>query len=108
LTQNSSKDRVTVASEKADFIADRIAAGVPAPEQEIRKLARDLREIASQMGPAWKKPRPSPAIGVPPVGATPVGATPVGATPAVDPAKPQVDPKQPLALPAFSRHRRTA
>jgi hypothetical protein len=58
LIQNSSKDRVTVASEKADFIADRISAGVAASEQEIRKLARDLREIATQMGPAWKKPRP--------------------------------------------------
>ena len=55
----SSKDRVIVASEKADFIADRIEAGVPAPEEEVRKLARYLREIAAEMGPGSKK-RPDP------------------------------------------------
>jgi len=43
-------DLVVVASEKADFIADRIAAGVPAPERELRRLARSLREIAVAMG----------------------------------------------------------
>ena len=43
------KDCVVVASEKADFIADRIAAGLPAPEDEMRKLARYLREIAAEM-----------------------------------------------------------
>jgi hypothetical protein len=43
------KDCVVVASEKADFIADRIAAGLPAPEIEMRKLARYLREIAAEM-----------------------------------------------------------
>jgi hypothetical protein len=43
------KDSVVVASEKADFIADRIAAGLPAPEIEMRKLARYLREIAAEM-----------------------------------------------------------
>ena len=43
------KDSVIVASEKADFIADRIAAGTPAPELEMRKLARYLREIAAGM-----------------------------------------------------------
>jgi hypothetical protein len=56
----SSKDRVTVASERADFIADRIAAGVSPEEEEMRKLARDLREIAAQMEPGWKKSRPTP------------------------------------------------
>ncbi|HZL18694.1 MAG TPA: hypothetical protein VFG23_13205 [Polyangia bacterium] len=56
----SPRDCVTVASEKADFIADRIAGGVPAPEQEVRKLARYLREIAAEMGPGSKKP-PRPA-----------------------------------------------
>jgi hypothetical protein len=44
----SSYDRVIVASEKADFIADRIAAGTPAPESEVRDLARMLREIAAE------------------------------------------------------------
>lgn len=53
----SSRDRVTVASEKADFIADRIAAGVAAPEKELRKLARYLREIAAAMGPGSKNAR---------------------------------------------------
>jgi hypothetical protein len=43
------KDSVVVASEKADFIADRIATGLPAPEVELRKLARYLREIAAEM-----------------------------------------------------------
>jgi len=43
------RDSVVVASEKADFIADRIAAGTPAPELEMRKLARYLREIAAEM-----------------------------------------------------------
>ena len=43
------KDSVIVASEKADFIADRIASGLPAPELEMRKLARYLREIAAEM-----------------------------------------------------------
>jgi hypothetical protein len=43
------KDGVVVASEKADFMADRIAAGIPAPEIEMRKLARYLREIAAEM-----------------------------------------------------------
>ena len=43
------RDCVVVASEKADFIADRIAAGLPAPETELRKLARYLREIAAEM-----------------------------------------------------------
>jgi hypothetical protein len=52
----SSKDRVTVASERADFIADRIAQGVPAPEGEVRELARFLRQIASDLGIPPKKP----------------------------------------------------
>ena len=43
------KDCVVVASEKADRIADRIAAGVPASELELRKLARYLRETAGDM-----------------------------------------------------------
>jgi len=43
------RDSVIVASEKADFIADRIAAGTAAPELEMRKLARYLREIAAEM-----------------------------------------------------------
>ena len=43
------KERVIVASEKADFMADRIAAGLPAPETEMRRLARYLREIAAEM-----------------------------------------------------------
>ena len=47
--QRQAKDSVVVASEKADFIADRIAAGTPAPELEMRKLARYLREIAAEM-----------------------------------------------------------
>jgi hypothetical protein len=53
------KDCVVVASEKADFIADRIAAGLPAPEIEMRKLARYLREIAAEMD------RPRTARGAP-------------------------------------------
>jgi hypothetical protein len=52
------RDCVVVASEKADFIADRIAAGLPAPEAELRKLARYLREIAAEMD------RPRSARGV--------------------------------------------
>jgi hypothetical protein len=52
----SSKDRVTVASERADFIADRIALGVPAPENEVRDLARLLREIAFEIGVGPKRP----------------------------------------------------
>lgn len=52
----SSKDRVTVASEKADFIADRIAAGIPAPEIEVRELARFLRQVAAEIGMGPKKP----------------------------------------------------
>jgi hypothetical protein len=52
----SSKDRVTVASEKADFIADRIATGTPAPEAEVRELARLLREIATEIGLGPRKP----------------------------------------------------
>jgi hypothetical protein len=51
----SFKDRVTVASEKADFIANRIAAGVPSREEEVRELARSLREIAAQMGMGPKR-----------------------------------------------------
>jgi hypothetical protein len=43
------KDCVVVASEKADRIADRIAAGVPASELELRKLARYLRETVVDM-----------------------------------------------------------
>jgi hypothetical protein len=43
------KDGVVVASEKADFIADRIAAGRPVTELELRKLARYLREVALEM-----------------------------------------------------------
>ena len=54
-TGKSSKERVIVAGEKADFIADRIEAGVPASEEEVRKLARYLREIAAEMGPGSKK-----------------------------------------------------
>jgi hypothetical protein len=68
LNGKSSRDCVTVASEKADFIADRIASGVPAPEHEVRKLARYLREIAAEMGPGSKKPRTgAPAGGSEPV-----------------------------------------
>ena len=52
------KDRVIVASEKADFVADRIAAGLPAPEIEMRKLARYLREIAADMEPKAKAVAP--------------------------------------------------
>jgi hypothetical protein len=55
------KDRVIVASEKADFVADRIAAGLPAPEIEMRKLARYLREIAADMEPKSKAVAPSTA-----------------------------------------------
>ena len=43
------KDCVVVASEKADRIADRIAAGVPTTELELRKLARYLRDTAADM-----------------------------------------------------------
>jgi hypothetical protein len=57
----SFKDRVTVASEKADYIANRIAAGVPAPESEMRDLARCLRDIAAELGTGLKKPGPPPA-----------------------------------------------
>jgi hypothetical protein len=53
--RSTAKDRVIVASEKADFIADRIAQGVPATEEELRKLARYLREAAAQMGQPWQK-----------------------------------------------------
>jgi hypothetical protein len=56
----SFKDRVTVASEKADFIADRIASGLAAPEGEVRDLARCLREIAAELGAGNKKPGPPP------------------------------------------------
>jgi hypothetical protein len=52
------KDCLVVASEKADFIADRIASGLPAQEIELRKLARYLRDIASELD------RPRPAGGV--------------------------------------------
>jgi hypothetical protein len=52
----SFKDRVTVASEKADFIADRIAAGVAAPEAEVRRLAATLRQIAAELGPGHRRP----------------------------------------------------
>jgi hypothetical protein len=52
----SSKDRVTVASEKADFIADRIGLGIPAPEGEVRELARLLRQIAAEIGAGPKRP----------------------------------------------------
>lgn len=52
----SSKDRVTVASERADFIANRIAEGVPAPESEVRELARFLRQVASELGAGPKRP----------------------------------------------------
>ena len=55
------RDRVHVASEKADFIADRIAAGVPAPEREMRRLAQYLRETAAAMSAGSKKPRPGMA-----------------------------------------------
>ena len=51
------KDSVVVASEKADRIADRIAAGVPASELELRKLGRFLREVASDL----ERPRSSGA-----------------------------------------------
>jgi hypothetical protein len=68
------RERVNVASEKADFIADRIAAGVPAPEREMRRLAQYLRETAAAMSAGAKKPRPSmanPAAGgQPPVAET--------------------------------------
>jgi hypothetical protein len=53
------RDCVVVGSEKADRIADRIAAGLPASELELRKLARYLREIAVDMQ------RPRSAGGVP-------------------------------------------
>jgi hypothetical protein len=43
------RDGVVVGSEKADRIADRIAAGLPASELELRKLARYLREVANDM-----------------------------------------------------------
>jgi len=55
--QPAPRDRVAVASEKADFIADRIAAGVAAPEKELRSLARYLREVAAAMGPGSRPPR---------------------------------------------------
>ena len=51
------KDSVVVASEKADRIADRIAAGVPASELELRKLGRFLREVAAD----FERPRSSAA-----------------------------------------------
>ncbi len=51
------KDSVVVASEKADRIADRIAAGVPASELELRKLGRFLREVAVDL----ERPRSSAA-----------------------------------------------
>jgi len=51
------RDSVIVASEKADFIADRIASGTAAPELEMRKLARYLREIAAErVGPLRVRP----------------------------------------------------
>ena len=53
------KDRIVVASEKANFIADRIAAGVPAPEVELRKLARYLRDVAADLEPKTKAVVPS-------------------------------------------------
>jgi hypothetical protein len=52
----SSKERVTVASERADFIADRISQGIPAPEIEVRELARLLREIAFEIGIGPRRP----------------------------------------------------
>ena len=52
------RDGVVVGSEKADRIADRIAAGLPASELELRKLARYLREVANDMD------RPRSAAGV--------------------------------------------
>jgi hypothetical protein len=67
----SSRDRITVASEKADFIADRIAAGVAAPEKELRKLARYLREIAAAMGPGSKNGRATRPAGGPEGSGTP-------------------------------------
>jgi hypothetical protein len=57
--QPAPRDRVAVASEKADFIADRIADGVAAPEQELRSLARYLREVVAAMGPG-ARPRVTP------------------------------------------------
>jgi hypothetical protein len=61
-SQPAPRDRVTVASEKADFIADRIASGVAAPEQELRSLARYLREVAAAMGPGSRPPRTPPPV----------------------------------------------
>jgi len=52
------RDGVVVGSEKADRIADRIAAGVPASELELRKLGRYLREIAADMD----RPRSAGAV----------------------------------------------
>jgi hypothetical protein len=61
--RSTSKNRIVVASEKADFIADRIVAGVPATEDEVRRLARYLREIVADMEQSWRQraspPRPS-------------------------------------------------
>jgi hypothetical protein len=51
---------VIVASEKADLIADRIASGAPATEEEVRKLARYLREIVAEMEQTWQRRRTSP------------------------------------------------
>ncbi|HEX3696157.1 MAG TPA: hypothetical protein VH374_12305 [Polyangia bacterium] len=45
-----------MASEKADFIADRIGLGIPAPEGEVRELARLLRQIAAEIGAGPKRP----------------------------------------------------
>lgn len=58
---------MTVASEKADFIADRIAAGVPAPEEEVRRLARYLRDVAAEMKPSVKKRPGTPTAAPEPV-----------------------------------------
>jgi hypothetical protein len=61
--RTTSKSRIVVASEKADFIADRIVAGVPPTEDEVRRLARYLREIVAEMEQSWRQrvipPRPS-------------------------------------------------
>ena len=59
---------------EGDFIADRIASGVAAPEQELRSLARYLREVAAAMAPGSRPPArrrrpPAPADGRPRRGA---------------------------------------
>jgi hypothetical protein len=55
-----SRERLIVASEKAEFMADRIATGIAVTEEEMRNLARYLRESAVQLDQPRKKGRTNP------------------------------------------------